>query len=50
LDLEAMSPWANFNLDVSPDGRRFAAVRKSAAGGSSIFFVKNWAAELPDRK
>ncbi len=48
--LEVVSPWDRLNLDVSPDGRRFLAVRRSGGRQGSIFLVENWAAELPAKK
>ena len=47
--LEAVSPWGNFNLDVSPDGRRFLAVRRAGGRGPAIFFVENWLSSLQSR-
>ncbi len=45
--LETLSPWGDFNLDVSPDGKRFLAVRRETGRRPAIFYVENWAAELP---
>jgi Tol biopolymer transport system component len=47
--LETLSPWGNFNLDVSPDGKRFLAVRREGGRGPAIYYVENWAAELKAR-
>lgn len=47
--LEAVSPWANFNLDVSPDGWRFLAVRRAGGRGPAIFLVENWSTQLQGR-
>ena len=44
--LEVLSPWVDLNLDVSPDGKRFLAVRRAGGRGPAIFYVENWAAEL----
>jgi Tol biopolymer transport system component len=44
--LEVSSPWGDFNLDVSPDGRRFLGVRRAGSRGPAIFYVENWAADL----
>jgi Tol biopolymer transport system component len=44
--LETATSRVNFSFDVSPDGKRFLAVRREGGRGPAIFYVENWAAEL----
>lgn len=46
----ARCPLGDFNLDASSYGKRFLAVRRAGGRSHAIFYVENWAADLPAGK